>query len=450
MASPTEIRENLPDTLPEDFGEWDSADSSSAPAVEAPGKTPAAPRETPQREFARREAEALDLAKKPQMAREVSREFEASRNVTPFPEPEEAPSTPRGIPAPVIRAPRNSPTAAADAPAAVPDETTFVRRMKSLDTVVDKLPAIETPAPAQKVAGVTLVERVPDKPLFSSAAAENKESGATLLNDLLDDEEEKKTRRKWITTGCIFGGSLLLVAFQLFHYYGSNGKLKHIVPAQHAAAVSSDADADGVTIPDAKQATSTEKPSAAKTDSSGQPTETTSDATPASETQAPAQVKKPGASQTQMMQTQLSAPTRLPDSVKATNDAPPPSALGGASIAAFNGNSAVGNVFSSKSNVSGPKQIMVSAGVASGMLTRRTQPIYPSIARSARVQGTVTLQATITASGKVANIKVLSGPPMLRQSAVDAVKTWQYKPYTLNGYPTDVDTTINLVFSLGG
>ena len=84
------------------------------------------------------------------------------------------------------------------------------------------------------------------------------------------------------------------------------------------------------------------------------------------------------------------------------------------------------------------------------MLIHKTQPVYPAIARSARVQGTVVLQAKISVTGKVTNLQVVSGPPMLRQGAIDAVKTWVYKPYTLNNQPTEVDTTVNVVFSLGG
>ena len=110
-----------------------------------------------------------------------------------------------------------------------------------------------------------------------------------------------------------------------------------------------------------------------------------------------------------------------------------------------------GNVFAERSNtsVSGPKVVAVSAGVAAGNLIRKTQPVYPAIARSARVQGAVILQATISRTGAVTNLKVVSGPPMLRQAAIDAVKTWQYKPYLLNNQPTDVDTTVQVVFSLG-
>ena len=462
MASPVEIRENLPDTLPADFGDWDSQDSSAAVPVDTPLKDEPARRESPQRESARREAEALDLAKKPASGREVSREFEPAHNVTPFPQPEESPMVPRGIPAPVIRAPRTAPAASASAAPTVAEDPAYLRLMKSVETVVDKLPPTAPAAPAPKTSGVELVERKPDRPLFSSVAVAEEASdddatGATLLNDLLDDDVDKKTRRKWIMSGCVFGGSLLIVVFQLFHYYGSNAKLKHIVPASQSVAVAgtpADSDIDSVSIPEGRQ-TSTEKPSAARTAENSQtlPASEISNSSQEADSTTPAvQGKKPAAAQTQMMQAQLSAPTRVPQSMRngASADAPPDS-LGGANLAALNGAGSVGNVFSGKSNtnISGPKPIAVSAGVATGMLVRKTQPIYPSIARSARVQGTVTLTATITTSGKVANIRVVSGPPMLRQAAIDAVKTWLYKPYALNGYPTDVDTTINLVFSLG-
>ena len=463
MASPVEIRENLPDTLPADFGDWDSQDSSAAAPVESPLKDEPVRRESPQRESARREAEALDLAKKPASGREVSREFEPANNVTPFPQPEESPSVPRGIPAPVIRAPRTSPAASASAAPTVAEDPSYHRLIKSVETVVDKLPPNAPPAPAPKSSTVELVERKPDRPLFSSAAVAEEASdddapAATLLNDLLEDDEERKTRRKWIMSGCVFGGSLLIVVFQLFHYYGANAKLKHIVPASQSVAAASspiDSDIDSVSIPDGKRS-STEKPSAGKMAENSQTSSATEVLNSEQEADATAsadQVKKPAAAQTQMMQAQLSAPTRVPQALRngASADAPPPDSLGGANLAALNGAGSVGNVFSGKlnANISGPKPITVSAGVATGMLVHKTQPIYPSIARSARVQGTVTLNATITTSGKVANIKVVSGPPMLRQAAIDAVKTWLYKPYALNGYPTDVDTTINLVFTLG-
>ena len=80
----------------------------------------------------------------------------------------------------------------------------------------------------------------------------------------------------------------------------------------------------------------------------------------------------------------------------------------------------------------------------------KTSPVYPSIAKGARVQGTVVIQATISKSGSIENPHVVSGPVMLRQSALDAVKTWRFRPYMLSGEPVDVETTVNVNFALGG
>jgi protein TonB len=98
-------------------------------------------------------------------------------------------------------------------------------------------------------------------------------------------------------------------------------------------------------------------------------------------------------------------------------------------------------------NVNGPMRI--SSGVIAAMLLRNPPPVYPAIARVAGVQGTVTLQATISKSGSIENLRVVGGPAMLQQAALDAVKTWVYRPYLLDGQPVEVETTVNVIFSLG-
>jgi len=75
---------------------------------------------------------------------------------------------------------------------------------------------------------------------------------------------------------------------------------------------------------------------------------------------------------------------------------------------------------------------------------------YPAIAKAARIQGTVVLQATISKGGTIEGLRVLSGPPMLQQAAEEAVRTWRYRPYLLNGEPVEVETQVNVVFTLGG
>jgi len=97
---------------------------------------------------------------------------------------------------------------------------------------------------------------------------------------------------------------------------------------------------------------------------------------------------------------------------------------------------------------SAPKKIVVSAGIAAGQRTGGAMPQYPAIAKAARIQGTVVLQATIGENGRIENLKVISGPPMLQAAAMDAVRTWTYMPYLLNGDPVEVETQVNVVFSL--
>jgi protein TonB len=60
------------------------------------------------------------------------------------------------------------------------------------------------------------------------------------------------------------------------------------------------------------------------------------------------------------------------------------------------------------------------------------------------------IQATISKNGTIENSHAVSGPTMLRQAALDAVKSWRFRPYLLDGEPVEVDTTVNVVFNLGG
>ena len=100
-----------------------------------------------------------------------------------------------------------------------------------------------------------------------------------------------------------------------------------------------------------------------------------------------------------------------------------------------------------RQELSGP--VRVSTGVMSGNLIYKVSPMYPPIARQAGVEGTVVLQATISQSGTIENLRVISGPPMLQQAALAAVRTWLYRPYLLSGQPVEVETTVNVVFKLG-
>jgi periplasmic protein TonB len=90
----------------------------------------------------------------------------------------------------------------------------------------------------------------------------------------------------------------------------------------------------------------------------------------------------------------------------------------------------------------------VTSGVARGYKIHNVDPEYPPVARNAKIQGPVVLRAVIDTKGKVTNLRVLSGHPLLAASAVDAVKQWKYRPFVFEGKVVPVETTITVVFHL--
>jgi protein TonB len=85
-----------------------------------------------------------------------------------------------------------------------------------------------------------------------------------------------------------------------------------------------------------------------------------------------------------------------------------------------------------------------------GNLIRRVEPVYPPLARSARIQGSVVLVALISKAGTIENLRAVAGHPMLVPAAVNAVSQWRYRPYILNSEPIEVETQITVNFSLSG
>jgi periplasmic protein TonB len=94
-------------------------------------------------------------------------------------------------------------------------------------------------------------------------------------------------------------------------------------------------------------------------------------------------------------------------------------------------------------------RVRVGGQVQAAKMIRQVQPAYPSVARNARVQGTVVLHAVISKDGSVQELTYLSGPALLMRAAMDAVREWKYQPTLLNGEPVEVDTTISVIFTLG-
>lgn len=95
-----------------------------------------------------------------------------------------------------------------------------------------------------------------------------------------------------------------------------------------------------------------------------------------------------------------------------------------------------------------PSRVRISDGVKAGVLLAPIQPVYPPIAKAAHMEGIVTIHAIISKEGHVESATVTGGPMMLAQAALDAVRNARYRPYLLNGVPTEVDTTFQINFRL--
>jgi periplasmic protein TonB len=93
--------------------------------------------------------------------------------------------------------------------------------------------------------------------------------------------------------------------------------------------------------------------------------------------------------------------------------------------------------------------LKIAPGTAEGMLVKKVPPTYPLEAKVARVQGTVLLNVSISKTGAVTGVDVVSGPDMLQSAAVDAVKQWQFRPFSLLGQPVEFETTVHVVFGTG-
>ena len=166
--------------------------------------------------------------------------------------------------------------------------------------------------------------------------------------------------------------------------------------------------------------------------------------------------------QTDIVNGELRTPTKIPKKVEMIKEeeAPPQMAAtgvvggvpGGVPGGSMGG--VIGSVLSATPvavpKIATPQRVRVSSGVVSGLLLRKVQPNYPPLARQARIQGVVVLQAQISKEGAIENLQLISGHPMLAPAAIEAVKQWKYKPYLLNGEPVEVETQVQVNFTLAG
>jgi protein TonB len=155
----------------------------------------------------------------------------------------------------------------------------------------------------------------------------------------------------------------------------------------------------------------------------------------------------------------LRTPTRIPRGIPTTGDDGPPqiSGIGPSTSDAIGDRIGVRGLFTSDSRpvlpvappTPKPAPIRISH-MSEGDLVHKVLPAYPPLARMARIQGSVVLQALISKQGVIENLQVLTGHPMLVPAAKEAVRQWRYRPYVLNNEPVEVETQITVNFSLAG
>jgi protein TonB len=159
-----------------------------------------------------------------------------------------------------------------------------------------------------------------------------------------------------------------------------------------------------------------------------------------------------------LTQGKLMAPRAIPKDVAIFKEAelPPEPAAGGV-LGGLGGGDILGGLGGGSSAgapppppKAAPSRIKLGGQVQAAKIVAQPQPLYPALARQARIQGNVVLHAIIDKDGRVGQLEVVSGHPLLVQSALDAVKQWRYQPTQLNGDPVEVDTTITVTFVLGG
>src|SRR5437899_1160493 len=165
--------------------------------------------------------------------------------------------------------------------------------------------------------------------------------------------------------------------------------------------------------------------------------------------------------QTDIINGQLRTPTKIPEKVQMIKEEEAPPQMTAGVVGGVPGGvpggqmgGVIGGIISSTPvavpKAATPQRVRVSQGVSQGLLIRKVQPAYPPLARQARIQGQVVLQAEISKDGSIENLRLISGHPMLAPAAIEAVKQWRYKPYLLNGEPVAVETTVQVNFTLAG
>ncbi len=485
MAPPKELAPLLPDTLPEDFNEWDGK-SAAAPSPVKSGERdaweaadPFGEAQKPLWKSGDRESFLSSLVEGPRASGSTSpapaflkqqedlvdwdseatpapwpvdrtewEQWEAAHSFGASAKPPAQPAEREAFLSPVVDKPSNS-DSAASAPV-------VAKQQESADESVDGSPSGVSLKPEARNAA----KEVPAAPGFPNAASadgerKSPEPAATTRRKAEEavfqlfspketevKVEQKKSKKKWMTVAGISAGAILLplaLMIPLLHH-GTKSSAKPSVQPLPGETVTEVPASTPDLSENKPQAQGKPLPTAGKQDTTNNQPTTEADGTTSPQVQPT------------MMNDQLTAPTRIPK--QETENTPPPTSSDTASADGLGGGSSNVSMFNGHTQptvkVAAAKPVAISSGVATGMLIQHTAPEYPPLAKTAHVAGTVELHATIATDGRITDLHAVSGPVMLRQAAVDAVRTWRYKPYRLNNEPVEVETTINVVFTLGG
>lgn len=401
--APREVKTTpeFPDTLPEDFAEWDGGEQQPAPA--------------PVKQAPVQSTRPMEV--RPQApTRVVAPEREASTYQ------------------PVIRAPKPAPPAPAKvAPAAPPK-------------------AAPRPEPEQWQPPRPKPASAPAKPEYSPANQRNAE--AKLAEALWPEGEQKKKAKsedvesKNRTIPIAIGAVVVFMALGGGGYFLYSSK-SHPQAQQHPA-VSETAMTNSTEPlagtpdgkPDPRNSANGGNPSNAKPTQSQQANQNSSQQS-APDTSDNSADNTPQQATPQVNMAQFNAQSQIPRGGQAPTEPAPTGNLmmGGATTAPM-----IGGSNNSRVQFVASKPIDVSS--AALQLTRRTTPDYPEIARNSHVSGVVSVAITITPQGTVADARATNGPALLRQPAVNAVRNWRFKPYMLNGHPVAVTSNVNVNFAI--
>jgi protein TonB len=505
MASPEELTPLLPETLPEDFGDWDSEASpaSSLPVNSDEWEAWAAAHpfsETlkPLEQSVDRDATKSSLADRPRVTGSASSAPESAKQEVVFsygdseaspkakpvnsreeweawieahsfnetPKPFGQSTERKAILAPVREAglsPLDRPRVSGSALSA----TVLVKEQELTSEPSDASPSraslgLESSRTTNEVSvvqglpNVAAVDEMRNLPKPNAALKREADEALFQWYSSKDIEvkaeqstaKQKTAKKKWMTVAAVSASSILLLAMIPLFHHGSKSVAKPSVQPIPVAT-------------DTQQGPQTPNPPASEPLAQDNPLPTAQNQPakenqPANQQEGASPSKAPTKLQAKVMDDQLTAPTLIPqgNEKQVAEDAPPPVSFGAAGADGLGQSGANVSVFNGHAQpvvkVAPSKPFTISSGVAAGMLILKTPPIYPPIAKAARVSGTVELNATISKNGTIKDLRVVNGPAMLQQAAVDAVRNWRYKPYRLNNAPVEVDTTIKLVFSLGG